>query len=474
MKILLLWDGKGPEITNLMLKLKGQSNKIVYWIGAPGGEKDKLPETIFHSSMDALHGMPAKNIDISKLPQPGKDLIDKLYKVESLILTMMNAKHNDFCSDERKHLYYNMVQYWYGILEKYRPDVIVCGNIPHAAHSYLIFELALLLNIRTIMSEDTTVYDRMITYSDFKKGSDELHEEIKKNQGKNFSLKDLNKDLQKYYKTQTDSSHDATPVYINVLTNRYTGFSLFLRKLKNLKKSIKQGTVFKKILQSVFKIFKQDLKKEYRSIQVKPDFNKKFIYAPLHLQPERTTSPQGDIFVDQILMIEILSASLPPNWIIYVKEHPVQWLHRGFNFSCARYQGYYKKIAKIKNVKLIPIETDTYVLIKKSQIVATVTGIAAWESVLRLKPAIIFGYAWFRDCHGIFKVNDVESCKKTIKEITNGFAISKQQIINYLKCLDDATIHAYFDPDLKDNSKLTEKENMNNIIQKIIFEIEKK
>ncbi|MDP2946803.1 MAG: capsule biosynthesis protein, partial [Nanoarchaeota archaeon] len=94
------------------------------------------------------------------------------------------------------------------------------------------------------------------------------------------------------------------------------------------------------LIQYIANKFKQNLKKEYNSVQTKPDFDKKFIYVPLNLQPECSTSPQGNIFVDQILMIETLSASLPSDWIIYVKEHPIQWLRRGLNFFYYLYQGY--------------------------------------------------------------------------------------------------------------------------------------
>lgn len=475
MKIFLFWGGKdSKETINSVLKLKGQSNRIVYWMGGNSKHKDKLPETIFHTNLDVLHGIPAKGIDISEFPPPGKDLIKRLHKVESLILTMMNAKLDELCTDERKHLYYNMLQYWHGVFKKYKPDIIIHSNVPHDTCSYLIYELAHLLNIKTIMFQDTYISDRLLAYIDFWKGSDDLHKELQKNQNKNFSLKDLSKDLQEYYKMQTDSKRDATPVYIDILKNKYSRFGLLLDKLRNFKKSIKQGTVLKKIAQSIVKKFKQNLKKEYNSIQIKPDFNKKFIYVPLHLQPELSTSPQGHIFADQILMLEILSASLPSDWIIYAKEHPFQWIRRGLIFSSARYQGYYKKIAKLKNVKIIPIKTDTYTLINKTQAVATASGTAGWEAILRSKPALIFGYPWYRDCSEIFRIKDVESCKKALEKITNGFVINQQQIINYLKCLDKATIHAYISPEIGKQSKLTEKESINSRIQRIISEIKKK
>ncbi len=475
MRIFLTYNITASEVTNLtLLKPRGQSNKIVYWMGWPEGEKYKPSETIFHNVLDATRGIPAKGIDISEFPPPGKDLIEQLHKVESLILTMMNRRPGMLSTDERKHLYYNMLQYWYGILKKYKPDIIIYQAIPHDICSYLIYELAQILNIKTVIFEEMKISGRLLIYTNFWKGSDDLHKELQKNQDKNFSLKDLSKDLQEYYELQTDPMRDATPVFMDILKNRFSGLNLFLRKLKKAKNSIKNGTILKVIKGNINRKLKQSLKKEYNGVQNKPDFNKKFIYVPLAVQPECSTSPLGDMFVDQILMIEILSASLPSNWIIYVKEHPIQWLRRGLGFFYCRYQGYYKKIAKLKNVQVVPIKTDTYTLINKSQAVAAIAGRAGWEAILRGKPAIIFGYPWYRDCSEIFRVKDVESCKNALKKIANGFAINQQQIINYLKCFDNATIHGYIDPSLEKNLKITEQESKNNIIQRILLEMGKK
>lgn len=461
------------ELKYITSNLKRQSNKIVYWLSYPNGEKYKPSETVFHNLLDATLGISAKGVNISDFPPPGKDLIEQLYRVESLILTMMNRRPGKLRTDERKHLYYNMLQYWHGILKKYKPDIIVRKTIPHDICSYLIYELAHLLNIKIIMFGSTRISDRLLAYNDFWKGSDDLHKEIQKNQDKKFSLEDLSKDLQEYYKLQTNPEHDATPASVRMLTEQFSGFNLLKRRLKRLRNSIKEHTTLNMIKQSINRRLKQNLKKEYNSVKIKADFNKKFIYAPLQLQPERTTSPGGDIFVDQILVIETLSASLPPNWVIYVKEHPRQWLRRGLLFFDSRYQGYYKKIANLKNVQLIPIKTDTYTLINKSQAVATITGTAGWEAILRGKPAIIFGYPWYKDCSEIFKVKDVKSCKEALKKIANGFTVNQQKIINYLKCFDNATIQGYFSAYSKKDSKITKQKSMDNMIQRILLEIRK-
>jgi len=165
----------------------------------------------------------------------------------------------------------------------------------------------------------------------------------------------------------------------------------------------------------------------------------------LHYQPECATAPLGTVFVDQILMIKILAAVIPDDWVVYVKEHPYQWLMQGINYTNSRYPGYFEKIAKIKKVKLIPIEIETTELIKKSQVVATITGTVGWESVVRKKPVLMFGYPWYRDAPGIFKVNNVSSCQTALDKINSGLTIKEQDIINYLISFGNISVHTSFE-----------------------------
>ena len=170
-------------------------------------------------------------------------------------------------------------------------------------------------------------------------------------------------------------------------------------------------------------------------------------------------------------MIEILSYSLPKGWIIYLKEHPKQRMVRGYNYFASRYRGYYKRIAKLKNVQLVPIETNTFELTKKSQAVATVTGTTGWEAVLRSKPVLIFGYPWYRDCPGLFRVDSPQSCKEVFNKIKNGLHANEQDVIRFLYCLDKASINASIETLSKRVHILSFEKNINNISNAIINEL---
>lgn len=133
-----------------------------------------------------------------------------------------------------------------------------------------------------------------------------------------------------------------------------------------------------------------------------------FIYFPLHLQPELTTSSLGgELYCDQLLAIEQLSELLPQNWKILVKENPKQEHYM-------RDETFYRRLKGIDNVHLVPIDTSTYKLMRECQLVATISGTAGWEAITGGKNVITFGWAWYNNLPGVFKFEDIDSLQEVL------------------------------------------------------------
>lgn len=178
--------------------------------------------------------------------------------------------------------------------------------------------------------------------------------------------------------------------------------------------------------------YKQKLRREMSKYSVIPSLGEKYIFVPLHYQPEATTVPRGGLFADQIMLIEMLSDHLPKGWKIYVKEHYSQftnslWGHQG------RTLDYYRQIAGIKNVSIVDINVNSSVLIDHCQAVATVSGTAGWEAIVRGKPCLTFGLAWYAPCEGSFNISSEESLKGAIEAIQNGFCPDERDVDNFLE-----------------------------------------
>ncbi|MEK7551815.1 MAG: hypothetical protein AAB534_00145 [Patescibacteria group bacterium] len=467
-KAFLIWADNGPEVNYLIKSLEEHSCKVVYWVGKTENTSE-FPEIIFHDHYAAWAGLPPKNGSEENCLPPSKELIKKMAETESLVLSMMNKKFDILSVDERRHLYYRMLGYWDTIIRKYKPYIIIFPAVPHTVYNFIIYSLAREYKIRTVMFEDSWVSDRLLMYRDWREGSLNLHLALQRNKNKNFRLLDLTEDLQEYWKSHNDPKNDVTPIYINNARKKFSTFNKMLARVKIAKESLKNGTLLTRCWSYYRKQFKSNLKKEYESLQFKPKFDIDYLYVPLSFQPERTTSPQGDVYGDQILMIETLSKALPPDLTVYVKEHPAQWLMRSnINYSSSRYEGYYKKIANLTNVKLVPFDTSTYDLINAAKAVVVCAGTAGWEAIMRCKPVINFGYPWYRDFKGIFKVESVESCKVAVEKIMGGYKITEQDIINFLKSFGEASSRAYIESMVEKISKLSKKESME-ILTKLII-----
>lgn len=128
----------------------------------------------------------------------------------------------------------------------------------------------------------------------------------------------------------------------------------------------------------------------------KIDLSQKYIYVPLHNQPEMSTSALGGRYRDQALMIEALARDMPDDWKIFVKENPRQG-------SYARGPMFFHRLKRIPNLEIMPSNANTHALSKNAQFVASVTGTVGWEAIRQGTPAMVFGAAWYGSLEGVIK-----------------------------------------------------------------------
>ncbi len=462
--------------------LESEGHKIVYYIGnaANHGEEPDFSGIVYHEDYEARFGKPAKDFKDSNFPPPENELLSKLYKAESLFLIMSNRKldtpDKSMTTDEKRHFFYDLVRYWHGILLKFEPNVIIFPAVPHNVSNFTIYSLAKILGIKTIFFQETWASDRILMQYSYDNTAPLLPKALEKHAGKNYTADDLELDLKVYYTIQTTPELDATPIDVKELLderNKTTVVKKIYDKFKFISASLRDLSIFEKAYRSIKRHFEENLKTEYESLEVVPDLNKNFIYVPLHWQPECTTSPLGEKYADQLLMLETLSYSLPSGWKIYVKEHPFQWSIDGvYNYTNMRYRGYYKKMAALPNIFLLPVSTNTFELEPKARAVATVAGRAALEGIYRGTPALIFGNPWYMNMPGLFRIGGTESCKKALNKINGGYRPDKKEVLRYLKAFGEVSVRGYLEPLAKENSSFTPKETMEHILSILLPELE--
>jgi hypothetical protein len=268
--------------------------------------------------------------------------------------------------------------------------------------------------------------------------------------------------INSYNKTQQDYSI-AKPDYekLNLLNNKKSAgfFSLFIKfykdvtynnrdkyfgkdgyllkgfptYLKRKNKSIEKNR-HKIIPYSIHKIkanrYKNRLKEYYKSLTTQPDFDVKYVFFALHYQPEMSTCPSGDIFVNQRLCIEVLHKHLPSDYLIYVKEHQAQF-YSHMEGHTSRTKNFYDDLISFPNVRLMPIDSDPFKLIRNAQAVATITGTIGWEAMVLGKPVISFGLIWYEKYEGVLKITNEATASK-IREFILNYKYNEITLFAYL------------------------------------------
>ena len=171
----------------------------------------------------------------------------------------------------------------------------------------------------------------------------------------------------------------------------------------------------------------------FSHLAVELDITKKYICFALHFEPEAVVAGRADMD-SQIVAIQMIANNLPDGWIIYVKEHPLQFKLNKFGMygylygaSVFKTERFYKEISQIEKVQLLNLETDNKVMLEHCQAVATMSGTVAAEAVNCHKPALIFSAerTIYRYVEGLYKISSNDDCKKAIQDIKNN------KIINY-------------------------------------------
>lgn len=146
----------------------------------------------------------------------------------------------------------------------------------------------------------------------------------------------------------------------------------------------------------------------------------------LHFQPERTSLPEAYHYANQWLIIKKITANLPNDVILYVKEHPSVFTN---NFDVRyRNEDFYKDISKLKNVQLIPLDCDTFELIDNAKAIVTITGTVGVQALIRNKAVIAFGTASYRNLKNVYAVKNNIYFQKELNQLLNSTALEDSEI----------------------------------------------
>lgn len=381
-KNVVLWGCHSPSAVTAIKSLHSE-NKIA--IGAWFGNAKECT----HRLNPFLH-----QFKIDAEPTFTKAAPPQLTPAELVIFLDMYSRvsrSRGLSTHELRHTAQIYYRFFSNLIEKKKTEVVVFSSPPHFGVDFLLYLAAKKHGVDTVFCYQTLFPNRFFVcrsiedfgiFNEYAQNTPLEHIAIERSHKKNlFYMKSI--------------KHRPERALLSAVND-------FRRNvLRSSSKPMSMSGIIEKYRET--RDWNQNTKK-LTTAQV--DFNAKFVYFPLQLQPEMTTSTLGSDYSDQLSAIEVINDMIPDDWFIYVKENPKQ-THR------QRGDTFMRRLHSIAKVKYLERSVNTYELLERSQFAATVTGTVGWESISGGKPALVFGRPWYVSLPGIvpyrmrLKVTDV-------------------------------------------------------------------
>lgn len=473
----------------------------IYWTSSPKITqklRGEFPKAIHHDMLEAVRGIPAHECRFWHLFPLDKELLDRFARHQLIAMGMMARMDpgGAFLYEERVRLYHRLLQYWATVLLRLDPELVIFPATPHLIYDYVLYCLCYHLGVKT-MIVGTNSLNKFYLYDDLEEGHQKLKTAYQKklNQGTgDFRLSGMAQKHWDYIRQANDANYlftyrrylervrknegttwqfakgmmASTPRLPGRVVNflfKPAPINYLKQKDKTIEESDFSGFGWRLNKRKAFQ-FKKRMSKLYGELCGKVDLKLPYIYVPLHYQPENTTSPNGDVFDNQILLVDLLSKSLPNGWHIYVKDYPNIFDYK-LNGERARTEAYYHDLKAIPGVTLVPLDFNSFDLIDNSRAVATITGSAGWEAVCRSKPVLAFGYAWYLGCEGVFHTPTFEKCRESIEMIAHGYSVNQQKVKLFLHLSDTLSLPAYAESAFAEEFEHSHEENVRMLAEAI-------
>ncbi len=368
----------------------------------------------FYYEPDAFSGPPPSAALSARLEPVLPDFLLQQARV-ILDFTQTDFRLNTLHIHSDLSLFHRLAGFFEEKLTQHSIDVVLFDEVPHYGMDFLLFHTARAMGIRTLIFHQNVNTERCILVEHFA--------EIGHLMGRPVLAAPMDARIERRFEKDlyapVDLSRNALKIQLKEMHRRQvrwkTLFGLLVSFVSNawqlawkglrLGRFDRRGDRVNRFLHPMMGVeirkfqARQTLEWSERFVVSEPDLEARFVYFALHMQPEATTYPLGGDYCDQLRAIEHLARMLPDDCWIYVKEHPDD---RG-QF---RDPHFYMRLDAIPRVRLVAASVSSHVLMAKCLFVSTITGTGGWEAVTGGKPALTFGYAWYNDLPGVFKIAD--------------------------------------------------------------------
>ena len=164
----------------------------------------------------------------------------------------------------------------------------------------------------------------------------------------------------------------------------------------------------------------------------------KYYFYPMHLEPEAVVLYMGDgIYKNQVKLIENIAASLPPDYYLYVKDHPHEYAYRAPED--------YERLMKVPNIRLLNQSLSGKAIINNAKGVITINGTAGFEGLLMGKQVFCFGKSFYSFAPHVKYIKNIRDLRDAIYSNQNSRYDNDEDLYPYIMALFSSSHKGYID-----------------------------
>ena len=320
-------------------------------------------------------------------------------------------KFHNFTRDEILSILENDCKFFEKVLDEVNPDFLII-KLADFHRTQLLVELCNAKGIKVLMLIASRLGFRSYISSSISKIANNIN--IKNNE-KPVTFFELREYLQKFDKfkqsSKTQSGGIGMPVKDKIIAFLKWIFQTYDDEYRKTYDHF-GVTIFQVLKNKITEEITRNIRQRFlekNSIK-NPLFKEKFIYFPLHVQPERNIDIDAPYYSNQLEVIENIARSLPIQYKLYVKEH------NSMKFRNWRQKSFYNSVLNLPNVKLIHPSLNPLEIIKNCSLVITIAGSTGLEAAFYEKPTIIFADVSYSNLSCVKKIKNFEELPNAIKE----------------------------------------------------------
>lgn len=347
-------------------------------------------------------------------------------------------EYHDFSDEEVLSILEQECRLFENVLDEIKPDFLIKADT-NLHHNHLFYELCKAKNIKALLTV-VTRFAKKCSISSIADNLDWMPRKIEsKTPGRSFS--ELQSHIEKF-----DTFVLATTIDKRFLTSKYGMFRAVMRFIFNNNSNVKTHysyygrTKSKVLIKSIVNIMKTKIRNYFinKNFIRNPDFDKPFVFFPLHQEPERSLLLTAPFYTNEYEIIKNIVKSLPIGYKLFIKEHPAMKARHW------RKTSYYKDIMNLPNVVMLHPSINSKELIKKCSLVITISGTASFEAPFYQKPAIVFADTSFSMLSSIDRIRSFEDLPEAIR-LSLKKQIDPNELSEYINIVNKNTFEFDYD-----------------------------